>query len=74
MNDPPEHDVYKPVNMSHLSWFVSFASYLCKSTGLSKFILVKMPGTFIFIFTLPNLMNFLTECYILVIYPWQDYI
>ena len=28
MNDPLEHDVYKPVNISHPSYLVSFASLL----------------------------------------------
>ena len=67
MNDPLEHDVYKPVSISHLSYLVSFASYFCGSAGISKFVLMKMLGTLIFIITLPNLMDFPTECYILVI-------
>ena len=61
MNDPLEHDVYKPVNISHPSYLVSFASYFC---GSSKFMLIKMPGALIFIITTPNLMDFLTQCYV----------
>ena len=49
MNDPLKHDVYKPVNISHPSYFVSFASYFCGSAGFSEFILIKMPGTLIFL-------------------------
>ena len=67
MNDPLEHDLYKPVDISHLSYLVSFASYFCGSAGFSEFILIKMPGALIFIVTLPNLMDFLIECYVLVI-------
>ena len=33
-----------------------------------------MPCALIFIFTLPNLMDFFTECYVLVVQPWQNYI
>ena len=40
MNDPLEHDVYKPVNILHLSYLVSFASYFCGSAGFSEFILI----------------------------------
>ena len=60
MNDPLEHNVYKPVDIVYPSYLVSFASYFCRSAGFSKSILIKMPGTLIFIFTLPNLMDFLT--------------
>ena len=67
MNDTLEHNVYKPIDILHPSYLVSFASYYCGSTGFSEFILIKMPGTLIFIVTLPNLMDFLTECYVLVI-------
>ena len=67
MNDPLKHDVYKPVNISHPSYFVSFASYFCGSAEFSEFILIKMPGALIFVVTLPNLMDSLTECYVLVI-------
>ena len=67
INEPLEHNVYKPVNISHPSYLVSFASYFCGGAGFSKFILIKMPGALIFIFTLPNLMDCLTECYILII-------
>ena len=67
MNDPLEHDVYKPVNISYLSYLVSFASYFCGSADFSEFIILKMPGALIFIVTLPNLMDFLLECYVLVI-------
>ena len=45
MNDPLEHDVYKPVNISHPCYFVLFASYFCHLTfvearlaGFSEFI------------------------------------
>ena len=72
MNDFLEHDVYKPVNISHPSFFISFASYFCESAGFSKFIFIKMPCALIFIVTLPNLIDFLTEHYVLVIQPWQD--
>ena len=67
MNDPLEYGIYKPANISHPSYFVSFASYFCESAGFSEFILIKMPGTLISIVTLPNLIDFLTECYVLVI-------
>ena len=67
MNNPLEHNVYKPVDISHSSYLVSFASYFCGSAGFSEFILIKLPGALIFIVTLQNLMNFLTECYVLVI-------
>ena len=67
MNDPLEHNVCKPVNISYPSYFVSFASYFCGSAGCSEFINIKMPGALIFIVTLPNVMDFLTECYVLVI-------
>ena len=70
MNDPLEHNVYKPVNILHPSYLVSLASYFCGSAGFSDFILIKMPGTLIFIITLSNLNDFLTECYV----SWQDYI
>ena len=60
MNDPLEHDVYKPVSISHLSYLVSFTSYFCGSSGFNKVILIKMPGALIFTVTLPNLMDFLT--------------
>ena len=40
MNDPLEHDVYKPVSISHPSYLVSFASYFCGSAGFSKFTLI----------------------------------
>ena len=66
LNEPLQYDVYKPVNISHPSRFVSFASYFCGSAGFSEFILIKMPGTLIFIVTLQNLMYFLTDCYVLV--------
>ena len=68
MNNRLEHDVYKPINISHLYYFVSLASYICGSTVFSKFILIKMPDTLIFIVTLPNLIDIPTECYVLVIY------
>ena len=64
MNDPLEHDVYKPVDISHPSYLVSFASYFCGSAGFSEFILIKLLGALIFIVTSPNLMDFLTECYV----------
>ena len=67
MNDPLQHDVYKPVNISHPSYLVSFASYFCRSVGFSEFILTEIPGALIFIVTLPNLMDFLTKCYVLAI-------
>ena len=44
MNDHLEHNVYKPINISHPSYLVSFASYFCGSTGFSNFILIKVPG------------------------------
>ena len=62
MNDPLEHNVYKPVNISHPSCLVLFASYFC--SGFNKFIIIKMPGALIVIDTLPNLMYSLTECYV----------
>ena len=61
MNDPLEHDVYKPVNISHLSYLVSFASCFCGSVGFNKVILIEIPGALIFIVTLSNLIDFLTE-------------
>ena len=67
MNDPLEHDVYKPVDISHPYYLVSFARYFCGIAGFSEFILIKMPGTLIVIITLPNLMDFLTESYVFVI-------
>ena len=67
MNNLLEQDFYKPVDISHPSYLVSFASYFCESAGFSEFIHIKMPGALIFIVTLPNLMDFLTECYVLVI-------
>ena len=48
MNNPLEHDVYKPVSISHLSYVVSFASYFCGSSGFNKVILIEMPGPLIF--------------------------
>ena len=66
MNGPLEYDAYKPVNISHLSYLVSFGSYFCGSADLAN-LCSKMPDTLIFIVTLPNLMDFLTECYVLVI-------
>ena len=69
MNHPLEHDVYRPINISHLYYFVSLASqYICGTTAFSEFILMKMPGTLIFIVTLPKLIDMLTECYVLIIY------
>ena len=68
MNDPLEHDVYKPINTSHSYYFVSLASYIYGSTAFSEFILMKMPGALIFIVTLPNLIDILTKCYVIVIY------
>ena len=68
MNDRLEHDDYKPINISHLYYFVLLASYICGSTAFSKFILIKMPDTLIFIVTLPNLIDIPMECYVLVIY------
>ena len=68
MNHPPEHDIYKPINISHLYYFVSLASYICGTTAFSEFILMKMPGALIFIVTLPKLIDMLTECYVLIIY------
>ena len=41
MNDPLEHDVYKPVKISHPCYFVLFASYFCGSAGFSEFILAN---------------------------------
>ena len=67
MNNPLEHNVYKPVKISHLSCLVLFVNYFCGSAGFSTFILIKIPGTSIFSVTLPKLMDFLTECYVLVI-------
>ena len=68
MNHPLEHDVYKPLNISHLSYLISFASYFCGSVGFNEvIILIEMPGAWIFIVTLPNLIDFLTECYVLAI-------
>ena len=67
MNDPLEHDVYKPVNISHLSYLVSFASYFCGSVGFNEVIPIEMPGALIFIVTLSNVIDFLTECYVLAI-------
>ena len=67
MNDLLEYDVFKPVNILHPSYLASFASYFCGSTGFSEFKIIKMPGALIFIITLPNLMDFLPECYVLVI-------
>ena len=49
MNDPLEHDVYIPVNILHLSYLVSFASYFCGSIGFNEVILIEMPGALIFI-------------------------
>ena len=43
MNNRLEHDVYKPMNISHLYYFVLLASYICGSTAFRKFILIKMP-------------------------------
>ena len=57
MKDPLEYDIYSPVNISHPSYLVSFASYFCGSASFSKFILIKMPGALIFIVTLPNLIS-----------------
>ena len=70
MNDPLERNFYKPVNISHLSCLVSYASYFCGSVLVTfrEFIVIKMPGALIFIVTLPNLMDFLTECHVLVPY------
>ena len=48
MNNPLEHDVYKPVSISHLSYVVSFANYFCGSSGFNKVILIEMPGPLIF--------------------------
>ena len=62
MNNSLEHDVYKPVNISHPSYLVLFASYFCGSTGFCKFIFIKIPLILIFIVTLPDLMDCLTEC------------
>ena len=67
MNDPLEHDVYTAVNISHLPCLELFASYFSGCAGVSKIILIKMPGILMFIITLSNLMVFLTECYVLVI-------
>ena len=67
MNDPLEHDIYKPANISHPCYLVSFASYFCGSDGFSKFIIIKMPGALIFIVILPNLMDIFKECYVLVV-------
>ena len=67
MNNPLEHDIYKPVDISHPPYLVSFACYFCGSAGFSAFIQIKMPGALIFIVTLPNLIDFLTECYVLAI-------
>ena len=67
MNYPLEYDVHKPVDISHPPYLVSFASYFCESAGFSEFILIKLPSALIFIVTLLNLMDFLTECYVLVI-------
>ena len=67
MNDPLAHDVSKPVNISHPSYFVPFASYFYGSAGFNEFTLTQTPGAFIFSVTLPNLMDFLTECYVFVI-------
>ena len=36
MNDPLEHDVYKPLDISHPSYLVSFASYFYGSAGLAN--------------------------------------
>ena len=66
MNDPPEHNVYKPVNIWHPSYLVSFGSFFCGSADLNECILIKMPGFLIFIVTLPNLMDLLAEYYVLV--------
>ena len=66
MNDPLEQDVYKPVNISHLSCLISFASYFCGFAGFTEFILIIMPGALIFIITLPNLMHFLKLCYMYI--------
>ena len=74
MNDPLEHDVNKPVNISQWSCLVSLASYFCGNIGFREFILIKMLGILMFVISLTNLMDVLTECYVLVIYPWQDYI
>ena len=67
MKDLLEHNVCKPVNISYSSYIVLFASYFCGSAGFSKFIIIKMPGALIFIVTLSNLMDFLPECYVLVV-------
>ena len=67
MNDPLEHDVNKPVNISQCSCLVSLSSYFCGNTGFREFILIKIPGTLMFIISLPNLMDVLTECYVLII-------
>ena len=69
MNDPLEHNVYKPVKISHLFCLVLYASYFCESALVTfrEFIVIKMPGALIFIVILPNLLDFLTECYVLVI-------
>ena len=53
MNNSLDHDVYKPVNISHPFCLVLFASYFCGSVGFSEFILIKMPSTLIFTVTLP---------------------
>ena len=46
MNDPLEHNVYKPVNISHLFCLVSFASYFCGNVLVTyrEFIVMKMPA------------------------------
>ena len=49
MNDALEHDIYKPVDITHLPYLVQFACYFCGSAGFSEFILVKIPSTLIFI-------------------------
>ena len=59
MNDPLEHNVHEPVNILYPSQLVLFASYFCGNTGFNEFIITKMPGTLIFIVTLPNLKDFL---------------
>ena len=64
MNEPLEHNVCKPVNISYPSYLVPFASYFCGSAGFNEFILIIMPGALIFIIAIPNLMDFLTECYV----------
>ena len=52
MNNPLEHNVYKPVKISHLSCLVLFVNYFCGSAGFSTLI-----------YTHKNTRHFNFQCY-----------